>query len=282
MNKIFICIVVFTSILLSQDKSELNELHSPQNIKVFADYLFCSKDYLRAAEEYERYLSFEQNDTAEFKIVLSYSRIGNYKLVDEKFHLISDSSVFNNLAEMEYYKSLFQREDYSSFREIYWSEEPGNVSIKKLFNFSFLFTQNKLPSKEDFISPYDSLELSIINDFYNSKINPPYKSPVTALLISTVIPGGGKIYTGEYGDGIAAFITTGLFAFLAYDNFKANHDFRGWLFAGLGTFFYAGNIYGSYASAEIHNARVDFEFNARLNLYLSDKNYFIPEIRFCD
>jgi hypothetical protein len=84
MNRILIFFAVFTSILLSQDKSELNELHSPQNIKAFADYLFCSKDYLRAAEEYERYLSFEQNDTAEFKIELSYS-IGNYKLVEEAY-----------------------------------------------------------------------------------------------------------------------------------------------------------------------------------------------------
>ena len=268
--------------LLSQDKSELNELHSPQNIKVFADFLFCSKDYLRAVDEYERYLSYKQNDTAEFKIVLSYSKIGNYKQVDEKFHSISGNSLFYNLAEMEYYKSLFQREDYSAFRDIYLNEPPDDVVVKKLFNFSFLFTRDKLPAKDEFISPYDSLERSVINDFYNSKINPPNKSPVTALLISTVIPGGGKIYTGEYGDGIVSFITTGLFAFLAYDNFKADHDFRGWLFTGLGTLFYAGNIYGSYASAEIYNARTDFEFNARLNLYLNEKNYFIPEVKFCD
>jgi TM2 domain-containing membrane protein YozV len=165
---------------------------------------------------------------------------------------------------------------------MYFKERPDSDIFKKLFNFSFLFTEDKLPSQEELISPFDSLERPLIRDFYYSKIDPSYRSPVTASIISTLIPGGGKIYTGEYGDGIMAFIATGLFAFLAYDNFKANHDFRGWLFTGLGTFFYAGNIYGSYASAEIYNARINFEFKAKLNLYLDDKNYFIPEVRFCD
>jgi len=284
MNKILICAFTFTSILFAQEnsKSLLNDLHSVKNIKAFADYLFCSNDYLRAAEEYERYISFEKNDTAEFKVGLSYSRIGNYKLAEEKFNSISDNSIFNSSAELEYYKSIFQQEDYRSFRIIYSDEKPKANDLRKLYNLSFLFTEDKFPPKEEFISPFDSLERPDVNDFYDFRIEPPYKNPLAAALISTLLPGGGKIYTGEYGDGIVAFIATGLFAFLSYDNFKANHDFRGWLFAGLGTFFYAGNIYGSYASAQIYNARINFEFNARLNLYLSEKNYFISEIKFCE
>ena len=282
MNRILICFAVFTTILIPQNKSELNEFHSSQNIKAFADYLFCTKDYLRAAEEYERYLSFEPNDTADFKIVLSYSNIGKHKLVEEKFYSFSSSSKFYALAQLEYYKSVFQREDFHFFRKTYLNQKPDSDILKKLFNFSFLLTEDELPSNEEFVSPFDSLERSIMNDFYYTRLYPSYKNPLVALLISTVIPGGGKIYTGEYGDGIVSFITTGLFAFLTYDNFKANHVFRGWLFAGLGTFFYAGNIYGSFASAEIYNAKIDFEFKARLNLYLTEKNYFIPEVKFCD
>ena len=86
------------------------------------------------------------------------------------------------------------------------------------------------------------------------------------------------MYVGEWGDGIMALITTGLFAFLAYDNFRADHNTRAWIFTGLGAFFYAGNIYGSVAAAQIYNAKIAFEFEDCLNLYLEHKNYFTPEI----
>lgn len=100
--------------------------------------------------------------------------------------------------------------------------------------------------------------------------------------MSAIIPGSGKMYVGEWSDGIAAFLVTGLFAFLAYDNFRADHTTRAWIFTGLGAFFYAGNVYGSIASAQIFNARVDFKFNDGLKLFLEEKNYFVPEYDFCN
>jgi TM2 domain-containing membrane protein YozV len=98
--------------------------------------------------------------------------------------------------------------------------------------------------------------------------------------MSALIPGSGKIYLGEIGDGITAFIATSLLAFLSYDNFSHNHNFRGWLFAGLGFFFYAGNVYGSVAAAQIYNAKVDYEYNLNLKEYLKSKNYFLEESEF--
>jgi hypothetical protein len=89
------------------------------------------------------------------------------------------------------------------------------------------------------------------------------------------------MYVGEWGDGITALLVTSLFAFLAYDNFQADHTTRAWIFTGLGAFFYAGNIYGSIASAQIFNASIEFEFNGGLNLFLEQKNYFLPEYDFC-
>ena len=135
--------------------------------------------------------------------------------------------------------------------------------------------------KEEIIFPFNEDEKKVVSSFYDWKSNPPYKSSFTAGILSAVIPGAGKMYLGEWGDGITAFLVTGLFAFLAYDNFEADHDTRAWIFTGLGAFFYAGNIYGSVAAAQIFNARIEFEFNQSLNVYLSNKNYFTPEYEFC-
>jgi TM2 domain-containing membrane protein YozV len=117
---------------------------------------------------------------------------------------------------------------------------------------------------------------------YDYKFDPPYKSPAWAGIFSAIIPGSGKMYVGEWGDGIAGFLLTGLFAFLAYDNFKADHKTRAWIFTGIGAFFYAGNIYGSIAAAQIYNAKINFDFQNGLNLFLQQENYFLPEYDFCN
>ena len=64
-------------------------------------------------------------------------------------------------------------------------------------------------------------------------------------------------------------------------DFKADHKFRDWLFAGLTAFFYGGNIYGSATSAQIYNAHVNFQLNSDMKLFLEDKDYFVPDYEFC-
>ena len=101
---------------------------------------------------------------------------------------------------------------------------------------------------------------------------------MTAAILSALIPGAGKIYTGEIGDGITSLIVTALTTCLAITNFKADHKFRGWLFSGLAAFFYAGNIYGSAASAQIYKARIQFNFDKDVKLFFEQRNYFLPKI----
>ena len=50
---------------------------------------------------------------------------------------------------------------------------------------------------------------------------------------------------------------------------------------GFAAFFYTGNIYGSVAAAQIFNARIDFEFQNGLKIFLEQENYFLPEYDFC-
>jgi hypothetical protein len=84
---------------------------------------------------------------------------------------------------------------------------------------------------------------------------------------------------GNITDGLTSFLVTGALTFLAVDNFKHKHNFRGWLFTGLGAFFYAGNIYGSAAAAQIFNAGIQLNFDRDVKLYFEKRNYFLPEIK---
>ena len=94
--------------------------------------------------------------------------------------------------------------------------------------------------------------------------------------MSALIPGLGKIYADEVGDGITAFLLTGLFTYLAVDKFQNDHTASGWLYASIAAFFYSGNIYGSATAVQNYNAGIKFNFDNEVKLYLNKKDQFIP------
>ena len=272
--------VIFTSVFPQQI-----DFQSPQNIKLFADFLFCDKDYLRAIEEYEKYLSVYEDDSVQFKIAISYSLMNDQGKALQKMSNINNSSPFYEQSRIEGLKSIFlQNIDsffYSSADELISSNSPYSNNAFQLKNSSLLLTKKELPEKERFLIPFQNDEKFTLNNFYELKKDLPYKSEALAGILSTIIPGAGKIYTNNYGDGITAFIITGLLSYLAYINFEHNHPTRAWIFTALGAGFYAGNVYGSVASAQIFNAKINFEFEGEVILFLEEKNYFAPDYDFC-
>ena len=284
MKWILTIILIGTSCCFCQSISV--DFNSPENIRKFADHLFCEKDYLRANFEYERLLGNDADDSLLFKIGLGYSFIRDYQNGNNNFSRVTSSSIWYDDAKLQQLKLYFLLGDYKRAASIYEEEfeiKENKYAIEgnKLNNFIYFFDDDTLPLKAEIIFPFNEDEKKVVSSFYDWKTDPPYKSSFTAGILSAVIPGAGKMYLGEWGDGITAFLVTGLFAFLAYDNFEADHDTRAWIFTGLGAFFYAGNIYGSVTAAQIFNARIEFEFKQSLNVYLSNKNYFTPEYEFC-
>ena len=280
MRKYLTFFFLISPVILSQSTSF--DFYSPENVKKFADHLFCEEDYLRAIEQYELINEKLNNDTIKFKVMLGYSELGFFSESNEIFKEINDKSIFYPDAYFLSYKNQLISEPgliiapgINSFNSFQMK------SFSKLTNISMLYEDKINITKENFMAPFDAEDLNSVSTFYDNKVESKYKSPALAGLLSAVIPGSGKMYVGEWGDGITALVVTGLFAFLAYDNFKADHTTRAWIFTGLGAFFYAGNIYGSVASAQIFNARIDFEFNNGLELFLKQQNYFLPEYDFC-
>ncbi len=273
-------LLLFFSILLFHNYSyaQSSDLYSPENRKLFADYLYCQKDYLRAAEEYKEILKLSAIDTLHFKIGLSYLKSGGFDSASVYFNKLNVNSLLYDYSRQEFYKSQFllnHFEDVETGSSLY---NPAD----KLYKMSCLLGYKQLPAeKEHFLLPFEGDDRKTVSGFYDRKTNPPYKNELTAAVLSTLIPGAGKIYTKNYGDGIYAFLVTGIMSYISYTDFKADHQFRGWLFAGLAAFFYGGNIYGSIASVQIYNAGINFSLNSDMKLFLDKNNYFVPDYEFC-
>ncbi|OGU55888.1 MAG: hypothetical protein A2V66_18190 [Ignavibacteria bacterium RBG_13_36_8] len=280
----FFILTLFSNLLLAQTNSSQIDFFSPQNRLKFGDYLFREQDYLRAINEYQEYLKIANNDTARFKFAFALAEMGRETEALDNYKGLFFSSPLNEGARLEFYKINFQQGDFVRFRDLctekIYLPENSDLIIQKLNRFSYLLDDNLLPDSAAFVDVFDQGEKEQVLNFYMRKKFPPYKSPLTAAVLSAIIPGAGKIYTGNYGDGITAFLLTGILSFLAYDNFKADHDFRGWLFTGLAVMFYSGNVYGSVASTQIYNVGIKFHFENEVKIYLNEKKYFLNKYDF--
>jgi len=259
-------------------------LFTPPNRLKFGNYLYSDYDYLRAAGEYKEYLRNFDNDTVRLKYGICFFRIGRFAEAADNFKTLFFNSALSEKARLLFYESHFFNDDYRTFRDLTEKENYLPVDyrkeVDKLNSSSYFLDNSFLPDTESLFKPFDDSVHSKLADFYYRKKYIAVKSLTTAALLSVVIPGAGKIYTGEIGDGVTSLIATVVSAYLAVSNFQNDHKFRGWLFSGLTAFFYAGNIYGSAASAQIYNARIRFNLQSEIKLYFEQRNYFLSGIGF--
>ncbi len=277
----FVCLII-------NGQTQSNNIFSIENRLKFANYLFSEEDYLRAKEEYKEILKVINNDTVRFKFGECFLRIKRYEEAAENFKSLFFNSSLQEEAKLYFYKANFLSSlsvnDFANFRklindEIYQSEKYFK-QIKRLEYISYFFDHSEFPDSTEFFTSFDDSNLVSIRNFYLFKKNMPYKDQTLAGILSSILPGAGKIYVGEISDGVTAFIVTGLLTALSINNFEHSHKFRGFLFAGLSLLTYAGNIYGSIASAQIYNAKLKSNYITEINNFFKQRNYLLPRLNF--
>jgi len=275
---LFFLISIFAVTNSSAQKN--NSLFSIQNRKAFGNYLFCEKDYLRAIDEFNVVLKEEWNDSLQFKVATSYYRMNEFNQAYIEFNKVHFNSEVYKQSQYEKLRSLFKSKMYSFMRsEIEKSTSNrslNSLEILRLRNSTLLLEKNRLPPKSNFISVFEKDDKNKLAEFYNWKLNPPYKSSTKAAIMSAIIPGSGKIYANEVGDGITAFLLTGLFTYLAVDKFQNNQNASAWLYTSIAAFFYAGNVYGSATAVQNYNAGIKYNFESEVKLFINERNQFLP------
>lgn len=282
MMRIFLFIYYFASIItFGQTRSAEINFFSTGNRLSFGSYLYYEKDYLRALNEFREFLKYENRDTIRFKFAQCFLKIGRFREAADNFKSLFFNSSLKDESRLAFLEAQFRTGDLKNFRTIAKQDNYTTgkylLEIDRLYYITNLMDNSILPDTNIFLSAFPDSIKSDIRKFYLRKKYPDYKNPVTAALLSSIIPGLGKIYVGEVSDGLTSLIATGVLTFLAVNNFKQNHDFRGWLFTGLAAFSYAGNIYGSAAAAQIFNAGIKFNFDNDVKIYFEKRNYFLPE-----
>ena len=291
LHKLLLKILLITTLLPFTSAEEHIEYYSPQNIRKFADFLYEQEDYLRAAGEYQRYLFSMSEEVSEseqirYKIALCYRFAGQTEQAIRNFQTLLQTHPDTQFASSAYYQIgatyflIDQFKQSSQFlREAlpHIADARQHAEAEQLIGLSYLMQKQWSEAGEVFKTLQGSdvipvkEKASIYHNYAKAGAELPTRSPFLAGVLSTIIPGAGRLYTGfRVGDAVTSLITVGVTGWQAYDGFRRDglSSVKGWTLGTIGGIFYVGNIYGSVVSARVYNRQVEDEFLTTLSVEL--------------
>lgn len=281
-------IILLNLILLNSIYSEESiDYYTPENVRKFADNLFEQGDYLRAANEYQRYLFYlpKDNEEIRYKIALCYRLGGDQEKSILEFQKLIKQSTNNKFVSTGYFQigvSYFLLEQYGLSAEHlekslpHISDVQYHAEAEQVIGLSNLM-QRKWETAEAIFNRLQHSDVidvkekaKIYNKYAIQGKHLPRRSPFLAGLMSSVVPGSGRLYTGRINDALTSLITVGITGWQAYDGFHRDglSSVKGWTLGTLSSIFYLGNIYGSVISAHVYNDHVAEEFLSTLYITL--------------
>lgn len=246
--------------------------YSPQNLLKFGDFLFQQGDYLRAASEYQRYLHIYNPDHSHriyYQIGRCFFNTSRPEEASQYFKKAAEdlNDTLQDSALFAYTSALYFSGQSDDFQHAMSSLSNRIMDPERKIQLILLQTGHYLKNEEwkkadtflkkstAGLAAEESRSISIMEGLTERGLHLPHKSPLLAGVMSTLIPGTGKMYAGRFGDGIFSLLLISGTSWLSYEGFRDSgiSSFKGWLFGGLSLFFHTGNVYGSVKAAQVTN-----------------------------
>lgn len=266
---IFIIALLLSSTVFSQD------LYNESNSAKFAGYLYQTHQFKLASEEYER-LEFMNPGKLDYKLSLikCYRFLKNYDFAEKRFLLMFNDSLYqlSTPVATEFLKIKLLQQNLSGAQDFLSRASNLNQGAKQKYQEYIYLLGRQWKQSDNYLNQTQGLDprfRKLTDDALHIKT----KSPLLASTFSAIIPGTGKIYTGFWKDGLIALLFVSVNSWQAYRGFTkyGTNSPHGWIFGGIASGFYLGNIYGSWKSAQKHNKKANDEIYSRAkNIIYSD------------
>ncbi len=265
--------VAFVLIAFIPLNAQESDAMTPTRVLGFARYLEDLGEYRRAATELERLLpdATMASDTLALRISNLYVLAGDLTQSERTLRNALSSTSPSSAHSLRYAlaSTLYRQQRFADAVSIADSITssptaalPAEARMRALLLGSLCSAeeQNWVAAREGALqariiaaTPTHQVVIDSLVSQIDRSSQIPMKSPFLAGLLSTIVPGLGKAYTGHPMDGLFSLISIGSFAYASYDGFSSggSSSFRGWFFGALASGLYLGNIYGSALSASI-------------------------------
>jgi len=233
----------------------------------FADHLFKTEDYLRAAIEYERhlFLSDSDNDTILFKIGLCHQFRERYDYAVQSFSRIiaQDGSELIEISRIAVMYNHYKLQDWAAIQSFPFQNDTEFyfIYLASLHQDSVSINFNGFKNITD-----DSLRSALL-DIEQRRTHIRRKSPLFSSFLSTIVPGLGKTNIKRPGDALFSFGMTGFAGLVTWQAFKANLLITGIVSSGITLSFYLGTIYGTYVGTVLYNESLNDKLIEQLEQY---------------
>jgi tetratricopeptide (TPR) repeat protein len=253
-------VFLFFSLFFSSYVLRGQDLFNSQNTAKYAEFLFLSGNYHEAIEEYERLIFTNQaDDDSRLRLVKSYRLAGMPERASNRMKALwqNPETVSQNVAKELFAlkvinSTLGQTEQSLADNRLLSQEEKAFFSVSSaLLKDDFLLADTLL----DKFLPHANNALLAFRSITDEALSQSFKSPLLAGMMSAALPGSGKIYTGNWEDGLLATAIIGVSAWQAYRGFERHgtSSAYGWIYSAIGGAFYIGNIYGSVKETNRYN-----------------------------
>jgi hypothetical protein len=255
--------LLFATLLVSSFiVSAQQDLYNYENSRRFGEYLLKSGQFELATKEYERLVFLNSsNDTLKLNLLKAYRLNEKFEtgiLRAQQLYPATENLPFSH--SIEYSKLLMNDRQWTTANAFWDKSENMLKDDRQLFKTSASIFNTDFKTAKSYLRLIDdSTNVLAVN--YNRIVDEGLygksKSPFLAGALSTVIPGLGRVYTGDWKDGLVSLIFTAGMAFQSYRGFNKDgiKSTRGWIYGGVGAGFYLGNIYGSVKSTKNKNKK---------------------------
>lgn len=249
------------------------DLYNLENSRKYAEYLFLSRQYVLSAEEYERSLFLAPQDEAlRLRLLQSYRKAGKYETGISRLQSLYPSydSLPAGLA-LEFGKCLILNGEYDRLGTTLTDTLTLGAGEESHFRLLSQLLQKRYDQAS---ATFGEMQQQLGESDKRSVLYAPvvkdasevrYRKPWLGMLMSTVVPGTGKFYAGQFADGLTALMVVGLTGFQAYRVLKneGTNSIFGWGLAAVSFTFYSANIYGSHRAVRRYNERTDRKIRQR-------------------
>lgn len=221
----------------------------------YAQYLQNNNFHDLAAQEYARLYRLVGTDSIYYKTLKSFrlSQKTDSILCWVEARYPSKPIAYAPI-RYEYVRSLAQEQRYETLASAaFWPTDIDTLNRLKIKVFSLLMVQKYRQAKQLTLDNDTSLKGWQTLAEQGEKIR--YKKVWLARSLSAIVPGSGKVYAGEWQDGLLSLLSIGVMGWQTHRGFrdKGLKSVYGWINGTMGLGFYLGNIYGAGRSVRLKN-----------------------------
>ena len=254
----FLFFILICNSSFSQPDSTLKSIKLSDRFAFF-NHLKQTKQYnMCLIEGQESFIKFKNQDTAIIMLAEAFRLNEKYSnaisLIDSVYSG-KDFPFTNKIIIDEKIKNLLITEDLSNWISLLKNQNIFSQEKLELHYCSINFIRKN--DLKIFYEKENSIKIGNCEQFKIKEKDYHFYNPTKSAIYSALLPGSGKVYTKQINDGIFSFAVSALNIFAisrAVNRFGVAHFYPVSLIC-LGSFFYLGNIYGSYKSAKSKNQK---------------------------